>query len=148
MAHKILPPTWLLVSILLMVALRFVFPLAMIIPSFWNLLGLIPLVLGIVLNLQADRLFHQCATTVNPFGQPSVLVTCGVFRFSRNPMYLGFVLILLGTAVLLRSITPFLVIPAFIGLIQSAYIAIEERSLAEEFGPTWEGYCRFTRRWI
>lgn len=148
MNQRILPPTWLLIAILSMVALHLALPLAVVIPPFWNLLGFLPLALGIALNLQADRLFHRQATTVNPFGQPTALLTSGPFRFSRNPMYLGFVLILLGIAFLLRTLTPYLVILFFFLLIHNAYIRFEERSLADRFGSAWEAYRRSTRRWI
>jgi protein-S-isoprenylcysteine O-methyltransferase Ste14 len=148
MNKKILPPTWLLVAILLMIGLHFVIPVTAIVPPLWNLLGLIPLILGIAIDFQADRAFHQAHTTVQPFGMPSTLVTWGAFRFSRNPMYLGFVLILAGVAVLLGSLNPFLVIPVFYVWIERGYIAFEEQALADRFGPAWSKYKGNTRRWL
>ena len=74
----------------------------------WNLLGLLPLGVGVLLNLNADQVFHQLPTTVKPFARSSTLVTQGVYQFSRNLMYLGFALILLGIAILLRSLVPYL----------------------------------------
>lgn len=145
---KILPPTCLLLAILVMAGLGFLLPGAQVIPPFWNLLGLIPVALGIGLNLLADRFLHQVQTTVKPFEPASVLVVDGVYRISRNPMYLGFVLILAGIAVLLRAISPWLVVIGFVFLIRQVFILVEERMLANQFGAMWEGYCKHTRRWV
>lgn len=148
MHRKILPPTWLLIAILLMVALHFVIPMAAIIPPVWNLLGMIPLALGIAIAYTAERAFRQARTTIQPFGKPSTLVTWGVFRISRNPMYLGFGLILIGVAVLMGSLSPFLVILPFCAWIDRGYICFEEQALAEAFGAAWLKYKESTRRWL
>lgn len=65
-----------------------------------------PLIFGVALNISADRMFKQHKTTVKPFEESTSLVTDGVFRFSRNPMYLGMVLILSGVVLLAGSTTP------------------------------------------
>lgn len=65
-----------------------------------------PLIFGVALNISADRMFEQHKTTVKPFEESTALVTDGVFRFSRNPMYLGMVLILSGVVLLAGSTTP------------------------------------------
>jgi protein-S-isoprenylcysteine O-methyltransferase Ste14 len=145
---KIMPTTWLLVSILVMIALHFLFPIAIIIPPLWNLVGIIPLALGVYINLIADRAFHRASTTVKPFEEPAVLITDGVFRFSRNPMYLGFLLVLIGIALLLRSLSPYGVILAFGILLDRMYIRVEEQNLADKFGQGWLAYKRSTRRWL
>jgi len=139
---------YLLIAIIVMVALHLLFPEMLIIPPLWNLLGLIPLVLGVAINLVADNAFHRANTTVKPFEESSALITSGAFRISRNPMYLGFVLILIGIAVLMRSLTPYLVVIAFAILLDRMYITVEERMLAEKFGPEWEAYKKKARRWL
>jgi protein-S-isoprenylcysteine O-methyltransferase Ste14 len=96
----------------------------------------------------ADDLFRKLHTTVKPFEESAVLVTSGPYRLSRNPMYLGFVLILTGTAILLGSLTPFLVIPVYAALIDRVFIQAEERMLARKFGAEWQTYRGETRRWI
>ena len=148
MYRKIMPTTWLLVGILLTVALRLLLPVPAVVPRPWHLLGLIPLALGVVANLSADGAFRRAATTVKPYEEPSALIEAGAFRVTRNPMYLGFVLILLGVAALLRAAAPFVVVPAFAILMDRGYIAHEERALAERFGPRWEAYRGATRRWL
>ncbi|MFZ1105652.1 MAG: isoprenylcysteine carboxylmethyltransferase family protein [Hyphomicrobiaceae bacterium] len=77
-----------------------------------------------------------------------MLVTDGLFRWSRNPMYLGFVLRLLGTAILLGTTTPFIA-PALFALIADRwYIAFEERAMGEKFGVDDAAYMGRTRRWL
>ena len=147
-ATKILPPTYLLIAMIAMLALHFLFPVAWIVPPLWNLFGLIFLVAGVIMNLIADKAFHQAGTTVKPFEESSMLVTDGVFQISRNPMYMGFVLILAGIAILLRSLSPYLIVFAFVFLIDQTYIRVEEGMLAEKFGSSWEQYKSKTRRWF
>jgi protein-S-isoprenylcysteine O-methyltransferase Ste14 len=145
---KIMPPTWILIAIIAMLILNFVFPVAWIIPPLWNLMGLVFLASGMALNLLADNSFKQLGTTVKPYQESSTLVTNGAFHISRNPMYLGMVLILAGIALLLRSLTPFLAIIPFAILMDQAYIKFEERMLAEKFGAIWEAYKAKTGRWL
>lgn len=147
-AKRTMPTTYLLISIVVMTVLHSLFPAMRIIPPLWNLLGLVPLALGVIINLVADKAFHKANTTVKPFEESSALITQGVFRASRNPMYLGFVLILIGIAVLMRSLTPYVVVLAFAILIDRMYITVEERMLAEKFGTEWEEYRQSTRRWL
>jgi len=144
----ILPPAYVLVALIGMLALHFLLPLARIIPLPWVLLGLIPLVAGIMLNILADRAFHQAGTTVKPFQESTRLITDGVFRISRHPMYLGFVLILVGVAILLGSLTPWVIVPIFATLMEVVFIQVEERMLAEKFGSDWTAYKKKVRRWI
>ncbi|MGD0708559.1 MAG: isoprenylcysteine carboxylmethyltransferase family protein [Anaerolineaceae bacterium] len=147
-AKKIMPTTYLLAAILLMLALHFLLPVANIIPPLWNLLGILPVVVGVVINLAADGAFRKAGTTVKPFEDSSALVTNGVYQFTRNPMYLGFVFILIGLAVLLGSLTPYLVSIAFAVLVDRMFIAVEERMLAEKFSLDWKIYKLSTRRWL
>jgi protein-S-isoprenylcysteine O-methyltransferase Ste14 len=114
----------------------------------WDLLGLLPLVLGAALNVVADQAFRAAKTTVKPFQESAALITDGVYRVSRHPMYLGFVLILLGLAILLGSLTPFLVVPVFAVLMDRVFIVVEERMLAEKFGQAWLDHKVKVRRWV
>lgn len=145
---KLLPPTYLLIAIVVMAAFHFVLPMTQIIPGLWRLIGLLPLASGIGLNFTADKALHQANTTVKPFEASTTLITNGVFQISRHPMYLGFVLILIGLAVLLGSLIPYFVIPIFAILMDRVFIQIEERMLKEQFGQTWLAYKARIRRWI
>lgn len=145
---KLLPPTYLLIAIVVMAAFHFVLPMTQIIPGLWRLIGLLPLASGIGLNFMADKALHQANTTVKPFEASTTLITNGVFQISRHPMYLGFVLILIGLAVLLGSLIPYFVIPIFAILMDRVFIQVEERMLAKQFRQTWLAYKAKVRRWV
>ena len=146
--NKILPPVYLFVSLALILLLHFLVPLTVIIAYPWSLFGCIPLVIGIVLNLAADKAFKIFNTTVKPFQDSTALITTGVFRISRHPMYLGMILILLGLAILMGSLTPFSVVILFAVCMDRIFIRVEERMLEENFGKAWRQYRAKVRRWI
>jgi len=145
---KALPPTYLISSITAMLVLYFLFPVSRVISFPWVLLGVVPLVIGIIFNLLADGAFKKTGTTVKPFEESTTLITTGVFRISRHPMYVGMVLILIGIAVLMGALTPYVVIPVFVILMEIVFIRIEERMLEEKFGKAWSAYKEKVRRWI
>jgi protein-S-isoprenylcysteine O-methyltransferase Ste14 len=145
---RTLPPTYLLVTLLVMVALCRVLPVAWIIPPPWNIAGVLPAAVGIALNLLADSALKQAQTTVKPFQQSHALVTGGVYAMTRHPMYLGYVLILFGVAIMLRCLTPLLVIPVFVALMERVFIRAEEDMLRAAFGEACSGYKQRVRRWI
>jgi protein-S-isoprenylcysteine O-methyltransferase Ste14 len=148
MRKKIMPTTYLLVAILLCLGFHFLTPILYIVPSPWNLIGLIPIFWGVWINLSADRAFKKAETTVKPFEESKVLIQDGVFRLSRNPMYLGFAAILLGISVLLRSLSPYLVVVGFVILIELMFIRSEEQMLEEKFGDEWMRYRSRVRKWV
>jgi protein-S-isoprenylcysteine O-methyltransferase Ste14 len=143
-----IPPVHFLLALLACAGLDRVLPVARPITGGWRMLGAVPALLGGVLTIWADGLFKQADTTVKPDGEPSALVTAGPFGISRNPMYLGMVLVLLGFAWGLGSVTPFLVAPVFAVLVQRTFILSEEESLRRKFGPVYEEYARRIRRWV
>jgi len=143
-----LPPTYFLTAIALATALHFLFPLRQLLVFPWRLVGLMPLLIGIALNLAADQEFKKHNTTVKPREQSCALVTDGVFGFTRNPMYLGMTLILLGLVLLLGSATPFIVALVLPVLFDCIFITPEERALATSFGDKFREYRKRVRRWI
>jgi len=147
-SSTIKPPTYLLIAIFLIVILHFTLPVMTLVPLPWTLLGVVPLVFGIVINVDADQLFHEADTAVCPFDKSSALVTYGPYRFTRNPMYLGFTLVLFGVSILAGSLTPFVIVFAFTFLMDRMFIRMEEQKLASTFGAQWEEYKSHTRRWL
>ena len=148
MLKKVLPPTYLLVAIILVLLLHFTFPVATFVQVPLNLIGLFPLLIGVALNLIADRDFKRYQTTVKPYEESATLLTEGVYRFSRHPMYLGFVLILLGISLLLGSISPYVVVLIFAILMEIVFIRVEEEMLNETFQEEWRQYKSKVRKWI
>jgi protein-S-isoprenylcysteine O-methyltransferase Ste14 len=105
-AKKILPPTYHLLAIGLMVLLHILFPIAQLLSGYLPLIALILVGIGMVINSLASKAFKAHQTTVKPFAESTALVMTGSFRFSRNPMYLGFMLALMAIALLLGSLSP------------------------------------------
>ncbi len=103
---------------------------------------------GVGLNLWADGQFKRAGTTVKPFEETTVLVQTGAFGLSRHPMYLGMMLILVGLAIALGSLTPWLVLPAFAWLVASRFMAAEERKLEGAFGARYLEYKAKVGRWL
>ena len=145
---KALPPAWFLIFVAIMLALHLLLPVCEVIGWPYRLLGVPPVLLGAGLNVWADALFKRARTTVNPFETSTRLVTSGPFRFSRHPMYLGGVLMLIGLAVLLGSLTPAAAVPAWVVLMRVRFVAVEEEMMAETFGEAYQEYRRRVRRWL
>ena len=94
--------------------------------------------------------FRRAKTTVNPVSpaSSSSLVTGGIYRFSRNPMYLGFLLVLAAWACYLGSAAAALIVPLFVLYMNRFQIEPEERALARLFGQEFDDYRARVRRWI
>lgn len=114
----------------------------------WKATGFLLLLYGVWLNGRSANLFNRHATTIKPFQESNALVTDGPYRLSRNPMYLGMVIILVAIAVLLGTTTPWVVVAVFGVVITLRFIVPEERALEEKFGDTYREYASRVRRWI
>lgn len=143
-----LPPTFFLGALLLQIGLHVAWPIAHVVPQPWSYSGGVLLLAGLLLNVLADRQFKRARTAINPFRTASVLVTDGVFRYSRNPMYLGMVTALLGIALMLGTLTSLLIPALFAAMMQVRFIRHEEHVLIERFGQRYLTYAERTRRWL
>jgi protein-S-isoprenylcysteine O-methyltransferase Ste14 len=105
---------------------------------------------GILLILAGGYTFQKAKTTVNPTtpAAASSVVTSGVYRFSRNPMYVGFLLALTGWAAFLSHTLPFLFLPVYVAYMNRFQISPEERALSAKFGDEYETYKQAVRRWL
>ena len=94
--------------------------------------------------------FRQAHTTVDPRtpNATSELVISGIYQRSRNPMYLGFLLLLMGWAIYLGSLHAFILLPVFILYMNRFQIEPEERFMKEKFGDTYRAYQAKVRRWL
>jgi protein-S-isoprenylcysteine O-methyltransferase Ste14 len=111
-------------------------------------LGLVAL--GAALAVAGVIAFRKQHTTVNPLTPhaSSSVVSSGVYRMSRNPMYLGFLLALAGWAVYLSNAGAALFLPVFVAFMTRFQIKPEERALLAKFGPEFERYRSRVRRWL
>ena len=125
-------------------------PLAQWIRWPWNRLGWLAAAAGVAIAIAARMRFRKAGTTVNPLdpSKASRLVTDGVFRVSRNPMYLGLVLLLIGWAIWLGSASPWLIPPLFVIVLTVVQIIPEEQALSRRFGEQYLSYRRSVARWI
>jgi len=146
--RKIVPPIYLLLTLLVMAALHFGAPIARIIDPSLSYSGIALIVLGIAITAIAARAFARAGTPIIPFEPSTALVAGGLYRMTRNPMYLGMVVALLGTGVLFGTVSPFLPIPVFVWIIQKKFIEAEEGFLEEIFGAQYLAYKGKVRRWL
>jgi len=146
---KTLPPTYFLVALVLTAILHFVFPIKHLITYPYNyFLGIILLIIGIWLMAATHRLFEKNQTTIKPFEESSLLITTGPYRFSRHPMYLASVIILLAISFFLGSLSSFLGPIIFLIIMDRLFIVPEEKMMTKTFGQKYLDYKRRVRRWL
>ena len=106
--------------------------------------------LGVAISLAGVLTFKRASTTVDPRrpDEASTLVTTGIYRYSRNPMYLGILLVLIGWAVILGNLISAVAIVAFVAYITRYQIIPEERLLQEKFSGAFTAYKGRVRRWL
>lgn len=146
--RRVLPPVWLLMALVASFALDRWWPIARLLQAPWRYLGYLPLVLGAVMAITAAGTFRRAGTPVIPFQPSTTLVTGGWFRVTRNPMYLGLALILLGVALIDGTLGAFLPLPVFVGILHFRFIRAEESFLEGIFGEQYRAYRTQVRRWL
>ncbi|QOV92434.1 isoprenylcysteine carboxylmethyltransferase family protein [Humisphaera borealis] len=107
-------------------------------------------VLGAAVALVGVVAFRRAGTTVNPItpSAAGIVVSGGIYRFTRNPMYLGFLVALAGWAIQLSNVAAALLLPAFVAYMTRFQIKPEEQALAAKFGPQFMQYRSRVRRWV
>jgi len=145
---RIYPPIIAGIYLLLALGLDYFFPSVKIVQPPFNFFGIVIIVGGVVLMVWAFRLFGEKGTTHHPHDEPTVLVTTGPFRFSRNPMYSGLSFVLLGITIFIGTISLFLAPLAFFLTINAVVIPREERKLMKIFGQKYSDYKNHVRRWF
>jgi protein-S-isoprenylcysteine O-methyltransferase Ste14 len=142
------PPILALVLILVAWLLCLFLPAASLRFPFQKLIGELLLLVGFGTGFSAWLIFVQRKTPLRPGQLPSAFVQSGPYRFTRNPMYLGAVIFLLGLFLVMRS-WYFLIPPAlFFGIIHFALIPFEEELMRQTFGNSYLDYCRRVRKWL
>jgi protein-S-isoprenylcysteine O-methyltransferase Ste14 len=111
-------------------------------------IGLALVIGGVVLAADGIRQFRKARTTVLPFGGTLRIVASGVYRWTRNPMYLGMAVAYAGFSVVVNSGWCLVLLPVAVILVQLLAIGPEERYLAYKFGDSYERYRANVRRWI
>ncbi|HEY0334698.1 MAG TPA: isoprenylcysteine carboxylmethyltransferase family protein [Stenotrophomonas sp.] len=119
-------------------------------PIGFQIAGIAVAVLGLALNLLPKLAFGQRGTTVNPLHpeRSTQLVSGGLYRRSRNPMYVGQALLLLGWGLWLAQPLALACLAAYVAWIDRLQIPAEEQALQARFGNAYIAYCRRVRRWL
>ena len=146
--RRLLPPRLFLLSVAAMVVLHALLPIALVVAWPYRLSGSLAVVAGLAMAVWGTRRFASAQTNIKTFDAPGRLVTDGLFRITRNPMYFGLVVALAGASVLFGSLSPMLVAAAFAVVTDRWYIRFEEAAMARAFGDEYAAYCRTTRRWL
>ena len=143
------PPVWLLLALVL------TWWIAALQPMSWALGGPISDLLGgllvgggLVLILLAAVEMRRQQTTIVPHREADRLVTSGIFKRSRNPIYLGDTLVLAGLALRWEAPIALLLVPLFMFTITQRFIILEENRLRAKFRADFARYCQKTRRWV
>ncbi len=144
---KVLPPHYFFLALIAMSTLGY-FSEQSLLPGMWYLIGIAPITLGLIVAGGAAWQFSKAETNIVPLTESTTLVTGGMFTFTRNPMYLGMVLVLVGTALLLNDLWPWLVIVPFWFVIRLAFVRPEETLMVETFGEQYVEYQGRVRRWL
>lgn len=146
---RVPPPLWMFIFAMSMWALNHYYPVAAVIPEAWRGYGRFVAMVAAITPAAAFYQFHRAHTTFNPLTPEgaTALVTSGVFALTRNPMYLGLFLLLVGWAIKLGTLTPFAGALLFPPLMQYVQIRPEERALRLRFGSDYERYCQGVSRW-
>lgn len=147
---RIPPPVYALSTAVLMWLLDSMFPVIELVKTPWNWIGWFFIIAGLFIDLWSMRLFLKEETTINPFkpDNSKSIVEQGIYQYSRNPMYLGLLSILLGVAILLGSLSPLFCLPFFVLIITTQQIIPEEMTLTNKFGQVYLDYKHRVRRWL
>jgi protein-S-isoprenylcysteine O-methyltransferase Ste14 len=146
--RKIIPAVYLLASLVTMALLQVFVPVFQFVEPPLAYMGIVPVIFGIIVAAISAGKFKKADTGIIPFDEASTLVISGFYRFSRNPMYMGMFLMLLGVAFLLGSVGAFLPVPVFVLVIRNNFVLGEERFLEATFGQPYLDYKSAVRRWF
>lgn len=145
---RIKPPTILVLAVVIVFLLQRYIPGNQLWFAPQTYGGILPIAVGLGLLFVSLRSFYRQGTTIDPFAESDHLVTAGPYEYSRNPMYLGMLLVLVGCVILTGTVIAWLVPPLFVVILQYYFIKPEETKLANRFGPVYQDYIKQVRRWI
>ena len=144
-----LPPVWLVVFIAIAWNQAARFPMGLTFGGAWaDFVGGLLVGGGLLLMLMAFMEFRRHKTTVIPHETPSTLIQSGIFRRTRNPIYLGDALVLAGLILRWDAVLALPLIPIFVWVIEKRFIIPEEDRMRREFRADFARYASKVRRWV
>lgn len=147
MKKILIPPVFLVTSVILIVLFHFFLEQYNLIPHPFNILGTVFQLAGLVLIGKTRDLFKKYNTTLF-YNKSNFLIEDGLFKWSRNPMYVGIFLLVLGFAIIFRNVVSLVVPVLFFLVIRYYSIPIEEKMMEETFGEKYLAYKARTRVFI
>ena len=142
------PPVIYLAFFLAGIALGWAFPL----PSFESraalFIGWLIALASLVIAVLGFKEFRTAQTTFRPDRSASSLITTGIIKFSRNPLYLSLFLLYSEISILIGAWWPIILLPLLFTVMDRYVVAREERYLAQRFGASYSVYCKRVRRWL
>ncbi|MBL4789377.1 MAG: isoprenylcysteine carboxylmethyltransferase family protein [Kordiimonadaceae bacterium] len=153
MRKIILPPVLLVTCLVATVVADWYLPADHMLRTVWlyglpTKIGYLLLFIGIFLPIRSAVIFKQEETNIIPYKSPDKMVSRGPFAFTRNPMYLGMLLVLLGVATLYGTVVGLLFSALYFAVANWWYIPFEEAKMANIFGDAFTDYSRRVRRWL
>lgn len=146
--QKLLPPILLFFTCIVMVLGHFFLPIWSVVSVPWNYLGFAFIIIGLIISFAGARKFKIVETNILTFDKPDKLVTSGLFAWSRNPMYLGFVFCALGVAISLGALSSLIIAFLFCITLDRWYVQFEEAKMEDTFGKDYLAYKKRVRRWF
>lgn len=147
MKKLIIPPVFVLISLISEITLYIFLPKLNLITFPYNLSGIVITFLGFIIMGKSRDLFKKHETTLD-IKESSSLIKEGIFLKTRNPMYCGMFLLLLGISICFRNLLSIMVPFLFLLSIQMIFIPKEEKMLLEKFGEDYLDYKKKVKRWI
>lgn len=145
---KVIPPFLFLFCIVLMVFVNGLFPEKKYLQPPFTYFGILLIIIGLIMAIHIKQIFEQIDTEIDTFKRPRKFVDSGLFSISRNPIYLGFTLSLVGVGVLIGNLVSLIGILIFFLITNTWYIPYEEKNMEKEFGDDYKIYKSKVRRWI
>lgn len=142
------PPIVALMFIVIAYVLGRFAPIFFVVPAVLQTVGLLLTFAGFLLGITAFAEFRKGRTTLDPHGSVTQLVSSGIYRFTRNPIYLGFLLIVIGLPLKSGLYWGIVMAPFYILTMNRLVIEHEEAYLEKKFGETYTGYMSRVRRWL
>ena len=142
------PPVVTLVFLVAVYFLGRFIPLPFSMPSVVRYTGAALVIVGVLLGIAAFLEFQKARTTLDPHGSTTQIVTSGIYRFTRNPIYLGFLLVIIGLPLYLGFVWGIILAPVYVFLMNHLVIQHEEAYLEGKFGDLYTSYTSRVRRWV
>jgi len=145
---KVIPPVLFIFCAFLIIGLRFLTPEQPFLMPPISYIGTAFILFGLGITVKIGKLFDKVNTEIHTFKKPRQLIQSGFFKISRNPIYLGFTISLIGVWILIGNLIGLIGILIFFLISNFWYIPYEEKTLKKEFGEEYVIYKSKVRRWI